>query len=338
MSTPPTAPNRNTGPDQRNAASSPAIGAEAAAATPAADAAAARRKKLNLVALILAMAIVSLLLRLVYASHTETTSLMFVGIPAILAILVTLTPPAKHPIVMAIKGVTLGLLMSAIFFGEGVVCILMMAPIAYIVAIVVAAVVSSTRAKGPKVMCVALLPFVLMSLEGATDNLSFPRRQSVQVEQLIAATPSEVEATLAAPMSFHTRRPVFLRMGFPRPVFTRGQGLDPGSERVIHFAGGEGNPGDLTLRVESSEPGSVKFVALEDHSKIEHWLKWKTSEVQWHAVDATHTSITWTLTYDRSLDPAWYFAPWEHYGTSLAASYLIENLATPSPQPQYLAH
>ena len=39
--------------------------------------------------------------------------------------------------------------------------------------------------------------------------------------------------------------------------------------------------------------------------------------------------MTWTLSYRRRLDPAWYFAPLERYGVGLAAGYLIETLATP---------
>ena len=119
----------------------------------AATAATARRKRMNLIAFILATAIVSLLLRLTYYTGKETKALMFVGIPTALALLLVLTPSAKSTVGIAAKGVTIGLLMSAILFGEGMICILMTAPIAYIVAISVAFAISSSRPKGPLVMC-----------------------------------------------------------------------------------------------------------------------------------------------------------------------------------------
>lgn len=291
--------------------------------------AAARRKKLNLIAWILALAIVSLLLRLVYYTNNEITSLMFVGIPTVLAVLLAWTPSAKSSVGIAARGVTIGLLISAILFGEGVVCVLMAAPIAYVVAISVALAVSKSRPKGPAVMGLALLPFVCMSFEGVSNRLSLPREQTVHVDRVVGARPDEVEATLAGPMSFHTLLPVFLRMGFPRPVSARGTGLEPGAERTIHFAGGEGHPGDLVMRVESRDSSAVIFRAVDDRSKIAHWLKWRTAEVRWRAVDANHTAVTWTLHYWRGLDPAWYFVPWEQYGARLAAGYLIDNLATP---------
>jgi hypothetical protein len=273
----------------------------------AATAATARRKRMNLIAFILATAIVSLLLRLTYYTGKETKALMFVGIPTALALLLVLTPSAKSTVGIAAKGVTIGLLMSAILFGEGMICILMTAPIAYIVAISVAFAISSSRPKGPLVMCLAVLPFICMSLEGLSDSLSFPREETVQAQRIVPARPDEVAATLAGPMNFHARLPIFLRLGFPRPVSARGSSLEPGAERVIHFAGGEGHPGDLVMQVESRQTGGVVFRALEDHSKIAHWLAWRSADVGWCAVDANHTAITWTLHYRRGLDPAWYF-------------------------------
>jgi hypothetical protein len=100
---------------------------------------------------------------------------------------------------IAAKGVTIGLLMSAILFGEGMICVLMTAPIAYIVAISVAFAISSSRPKGPTVMCLAVLPFICMSLEGLSDSLSFPREETVQAERIVPARPDEVAATLAGP-------------------------------------------------------------------------------------------------------------------------------------------
>jgi len=71
---------------------------------------------------------------------------------------------------------------------------------------------------------------------------------------------------------------------------------------------------------------------VSDSSKVAHWLDWKSSEVDWTAVDAEHTRVNWTLHFERRLDPAWYFRPWERYATHLAAEYLIRVNATPAPQ------
>ena len=79
----------------------------------------------------------------------------------------------------------------------------------------------------------------------------------------------------------------------------------------------------------------MRFRVLSDTSHISHWLTWQEAEVSWspHAVGSDgaspQTDVRWTLRYERRLDPAWYFAPWERYAVSCAADHLIDTLATP---------
>jgi hypothetical protein len=289
-----------------------------------------RRKQMVLLGIVLSFTIVSLVGRLVYATRMETSALMFVGVPTVLAIVLVLTVRPKSALGTAMTGVTFVLLLSAILFGEGLVCILMAAPIFYLIAAVVGGIIDASRRQSRKNTALCLLPVLLMSLEGAHSRLSFPREESVSARRVLAVQPEEVQAALAAPMNFHTPLPLYLKMGFPRPVATRGSGLAAGDQRVIHFAGGEGHPGDLVLQVTSTGPGGVKFRALSDHSKVAHWLDWEEAVVTWQRVDAQHTAVTWTLRYRRNVDPAWYFAPWERYAVGLADGYLIDNLATPA--------
>jgi len=52
--------------------------------------------------------------------------------------------------------------------------------------------------------------------------------------------------------------------------------------------------------------------------------------VSWTDVGRGQTRVRWSLTYERRLDPAWYFGPLESAVTTLAADYLIQSAATPS--------
>jgi hypothetical protein len=83
------------------------------------------------------------------------------------------------------------------------------------------------------------------------------------------------------------------------------------------------------MQVSAVDSTSVTFTTASDSSYITHWLTWHGSTVQWHAVAPGQTAVTWTLSYRRRLDPAWYFVPLERYGARLAARYLIETAATP---------
>ena len=68
----------------------------------------------------------------------------------------------------------------------------------------------------------------------------------------------------------------------------------------------------------------------EDDSKLDSWLHWQGSSASWCAVDDSHTAVTWTMTYDRELDPAWYFGPLERETMREAAAYMIAANAQPA--------
>ncbi len=303
------------------------------AVNPVAEAERLRRNKFALLAIVLSFTIVSLAGHMIYARHLETTSLMFIGIPTILAILLVLTVRPKSAMGTAMTGITFVLLLSAIVFGEGVICILMAAPIFYIVGAIIASVIDGSRTTQPPTRMLLLAPLLLMSFEGTSDRISLPREQSVTAKRVVAADPAEITDALAAPLRFRTDLPFYLRMGFPRPVSASGAGLEVGSRRVIGFAGGEGKPGALVMEIVEVAPQKVTFRAVSDESKIAHWLRWEDAVVRWRQIDERHTEISWTLRYRRNLDPSWYFEPWERYGTGLAADYLIDNVAISAEKP-----
>jgi hypothetical protein len=131
--------------------------------------------------------------------------------------------------------------------------------------------------------------------------------------------------------------PFYLRLGFPRPIATRVEPIDVGRPAwVITMRGGETRlngteprTGDLVLALRSVDDRSIEWQVVGDDSHMTHFLRWQGSRVEWEDLDAGHTRVTWTLAYERALDPAWYFGPWERYATRLAAGYLIEAVATP---------
>ena len=286
----------------------------------------------SLIFLILAMTAGSVTYRLIVWRKLEQTSLMFIGLPTLLALALAVTPKARTAMGGIMRGVTLALLLSGVLLGEGFICIVMAAPLFYLVGFGVGAIVQSQR-KGfdSTTRSFVLLLLLPMSLEGVSPALSFNRDERVQASQVVNSSAGEVQQTLSSVPRTDEHLPLYLRMGFPRPANATGSGLEVGALRTIHFAGGEGHPGDLVLRVEEFRPGYVRYAALSDHSKVAHWLAWRTSEISWTPVDAEHTRVTWTLRFERKLDPAWYFGPWERYAARLAAQTLIQANATPAP-------
>jgi hypothetical protein len=278
------------------------------------------------VAVALAFVIASLAFRVLYWEKLETSALMFIGVPFVLSVALAFTPPARSAVGMVMKGITIGLLLSAILFGEGVVCVLMAAPLCYVVGLFTALAIQRFRGRR-SALCLALSPLALLSLEGSSDRLSLPREETVTVERHVDASPLRVEEALARAPRFRTPLPAYLRL-FPRPQSARGSGLEPGDLRIVLF-GDAAAPEELVLVVARRTPASVTFVPLEDHTMIAHWLSWREAEVDWAPVPGG-TRVRWTLRYRRGLDPAWYFRPWERYAVARAGSYLIDDAATPA--------
>jgi protein-S-isoprenylcysteine O-methyltransferase Ste14 len=59
--------------------------------------------------------------------------MVYIGLPTLLALAVTLCPPAQSPHGMAFKATTIGLLIAAVLVREGVICLIIVAPLVYFV-------------------------------------------------------------------------------------------------------------------------------------------------------------------------------------------------------------
>lgn len=283
--------------------------------------------------LCLAAGIASVLYRVLVLGQKEQTALMFIGLPTALAMLITVLPRSTSATGMIMKGITLFLLLLGILLIEGFICILMAAPFFYGVGFIIGIFADKARVKREfqKRMRVVVLPVLaLMSLEGITGLLSFPRDEVVTVSQEVSLTPAAARERLArGPEFVLSELPPFLKLGFPAPQHIAGGGLEIGDKWLIHFAGGEGKPGDLSAEVIESGPSSIRVARLSDTSHIAHWLDWK--EAEWAIVPSGMGSrVTLTMRYRRLLDPAWYFKPIERYGVKKAGEYfLAQTYQTP---------
>lgn len=301
------------------------------------------RSQWSLIGLILALAVGRLAYALLVSHHLEQTAALFIGLPAILAIILASTSPARNATGVIIKGMTIALLLAGVVLpelaaavGEGVVgvvavglvCIIFAAPLFLLVGLGVGLIkYIAKHSKGLYV--IAMVPFLILSAEGVDDRLAFPRAESVTAERVIPVSATEVERFLSRTPRFDKPLPIGLRLGFPRPVGSAGEGLQPGDRRIVHFASRRGRIRDLTLEVAERGWGTVRFQVLSDSTHIAEWLQWQEAEVRWTELDGGHTLMRWTLRYRRRLDPAWYFGPLERIAVQAAAAYLIDNLATP---------
>lgn len=276
--------------------------------------------------LIFALAGARLLYGVLSQNGLRETAALFIGLPAFLAIIITLTPKAKSVTGMIMKGMIIAMLMSGIFLQEGFICILMAAPLFLAVGYAIGKLADTHQEKGLKVNALLLLPFLLLSLEGSTETLSFNRQQVATVTRIVPVAETRIPELLAQTPDFERPLPLFLQLGFPRPGQAAGSGLNLGDERLVPFTVGDEAMGQLQLVVAERSPNRVQFRAVKDSTPIAEWLTWQTTAVAWQAIDARQTQVTITITAERRLAPAFYFGPLEQIGLEQAAGYLADSL------------
>jgi hypothetical protein len=292
------------------------------------------RARFVMVAIIAALAAASLLFRGLVSHGLNQSAGLFIGIPTVIA-LAAIFAPAGTATAVAVKAVTLGLMMALMFLGEGILCVLMSAPLFYLVAVVIGALADHNNGPSHRSRIFSLMGFlamVPMSLEGVTPLTTIERTVTVSETRLVDASAAEVAAAIETAPRFERTLPRYLRMGFPRPTSTR---IAAGTWRItmrggeMRLNGMEPRAGDLVLERDAPGANFVSWRAVSDDSHMTHFLNWERSRVDWQAVDRDTTRVTWTLSYRRGLDPAWYFGPMERYAVGLAAGYLIDSVARP---------
>jgi hypothetical protein len=291
----------------------------------------------RLFCVVLVLGVAGLIYTFLHNASLFESAGLYIGLPLFLALGLSLTPASKSAMESTMKGMTIALLLSAFIFQEGYICILFASPIFYSIGAVIASAVDRARKRKDKnsTLQAAFIAtvFGLLSLEGTTEMTTLPRHNAVIVSRVIEAGVAEVRSQLAKTPAFSEDKPFFLRI-FPYPAEVSGQGLNVGDERLLKFIAYKQIwwnkvEGDLVFKVIENNQNTIKFSVVKDDSYLSHYLKWKHSEVSLEPIDATHTKVTWKLSYERILDPAWYFSPLQHYAATLVARELIDHAATP---------
>lgn len=302
----------------------------------------ATRAKTITAGLVVAVAIASLVYRWLVFHRLEQSAALFVGIPTLLAILVVFQAAPRSAAGVACKAVTIGLLVSMLFLWEGVLCVVMSAPLFYAIALLIGGTVDFARRRLDKraqttLSCLAMVVLIPMSLEGVTEATSFNRDEWVTETRIVHASPDAVARAILESPRFDRPLPLYLRSGFPRATSMRIDRTVTPQRFIVSVKGGEmrlngmePRTGELVLGVEEMRPGLVRWFVISDDSHFTHYLRWREAQVEWQPLPDGATRVTWTLRYTRSLDPAWYFGPWERYAAKLAAGYLIDSVATPA--------
>lgn len=271
--------------------------------------------------------IACLLYKVLDYQSLKHSAVLFLGIPVFMSVALATTCNIKHITLNVMLGLSFGLLASFVYLNEGSFCVPMTAPLFLVAGLVISASFVKLRQSNytQYVYFLPVLFLILLSVEGLNKQTSFNRVQSASAFKDVALSGDQIQHALAQNKTF-SNLPTLLRYGFPQPQIMSNQGNNIGDIRRVYFAGGEGAPGTAEFKVSQRSTNSIEYTLIKDTSHIGHWLNWKTSTVSWFEIKPGINRVTWSIEYERKLDPAWYFAPMQDYAVELSAKALINNM------------
>ncbi len=270
------------------------------------------------------LVIASIGLRLIEGVNFEQTSILFIGIPAIMALLIVKYTGSSDSLYgLVFKTITLFLLLASIVFGEGMICILMSAPIFYGVGALVVVIFEFFKYRSnSKIKTYAAIPLLFL-LSQPLDYNSKPQlnaiKKTVIVDRIVTSDVFRNSPDLNIDL------PLFLTFGFPMPLDVVGSGLNVGDLRDIRFLSSTKGIGTLTLEITNRTKDVIAFKVVNDNTHIAHWLSWKTIIVNFVQLENNRTEVTWTSNFECDLGPTWYFKPIEKYAVKTMNLHLLNT-------------
>ena len=284
---------------------------------------------------LIGVGITGIVIHLLTHAKLHESALFYIGLPLLLAYVFISSKPSNSATGAILKGTSVVLLLSGPLLQEGFICIIMAAPLFYIIGGITGWIIDSSRKKkANKLHAFPMLFLVgLMSLEGTHPSLTFERNHTVRVEKVVSASANSVEQQLNQPLVLGSDVPAFLKI-FPFPSAGEHNGTQLGDKNTLHFVYYKHfyfSPkiGDLSYKIIGRGDNYIESAIVSDDSYVNTYLNWKRSKVSWQAIDANHTKVTWEIDYERKLDPAWYFGTLEHFTVYLMAHALVDYAATP---------
>jgi hypothetical protein len=279
--------------------------------------------KIKLYVLVGVLVVSSISFRLINDYNLEQTSILFVGLPALMTLLMvkySKTPKSAYGVVF--KVITIFLLMSSILLGEGSICVLFAAPIFYGVAALIVFIIEYLKKRNEsKLLSVLLIPVLLV----VAQPFGIKGEPEIQTEETCVVINKGVSID-----SFNKKPdllknyPNFFKIGFPKPIGIQGTGTTIGDTRNIQFESSTKGIGTLSLEVIESNESSIIFKVINDNSHINHWLTWKKMKVEIIKISPNQTKIKWISQYQCDLGPSWYFEPLEEIAVEIMNKHLID--------------
>lgn len=257
---------------------------------------------------------------------------IFLGVPFFLGLFSTLVYTVHGPRSIAecsaVASLTVSLL-SVLLLAlaiEGVVCVLMAAPIALILAhvgVLVGRLIVGVRTAGRDTTALLWLLVVLTPslLAAEASHAPGPEIHSVADEVVLDVPPGEAWNAIKAIDSLTVSKPFLLRIGLPVPVRCTLEREEVGALRTCHF-----EKGVIEERVlEWDPPRRMRMVIVRSTVPGRHWLGFREAIYELRD-EGGQTRLRRTTTYTSTLEPRVYWGALEALGIRSMHAYVLEDL------------
>jgi len=296
----------------------------------------------------LILGVVTLITRLVLDSRFATGSFFYCLTPFVIGVILYVFIPqpkgwsvGKRIVRHLLATVIVMLASSAILF-EGFLCVIMAAPI-YIFFALLAIVATPNRPDPERFnqsdifrMSVVPLAVIVISIEGMSESTSFPREEVITRSHIVNLTPQQIHANLAKPVHLEEGRSKFLSL-FPLPDRVDAPEFAQGATHTAYFTyrrWGFTNVhrGETRIRMKTVQPLLVETEVTKNTSYFSHYMAVHGTKIEMQPQANGVTRVDLTISYRRTLDPAWYFGPLQRRAIGESADYLLENIIGKNPE------
>jgi len=291
---------------------------------------------------ILILGVVTLLTRLVLDSRFATTSFFYCLTPYLIGVILYVFVPqpkgwstAKRVGRHLLATVIVMLASSALLF-EGFICVIMAAPIYIFFALLAIFATPNKqdpdRFKQSDVFRMSIVPLavIIISVEGLNESTSFPREESITRTHILNLTQEQIHANLARPVHLEEGRSKFLSL-FPLPERIDAPAFAQGETHTAFFTyrrWGFTNVhrGETRIQMKTVQPFLVETEVTKNTSYFSHYMTIHGTKIEIQPLANGITRVDLTISYRRTLDPAWYFGPLQRRAIGESADYLLKNI------------
>ena len=289
--------------------------------------------------------------KLLVIHDLERTSLLYVGYPFFIALFLTQARSFdenrtwKQRWLSVFTDGLIILLASSVLLFEGFLCVMFFLPIYVVLFALAFFIYSGIRALGEKSgrnysIGLGLLTFVLLSsqvLEGVNEDLSYERTNTIQIPFSSSLGSAEIFSNLNKPIDMTDSRSGGILDIFPYPYKIDTDGLYQGAKHTIYYRYQRWfftntKEGSVELHIDRVSDNQVVTSFSNDTSYLATYMELKGTRIIIDSESKHQTSGKLEISYERKLDPYWYFDPLQRYFVRQMGKLLIEEILLKSEE------